>query len=80
MKALREELELRRKTEIHEIEEVWKFVNCVSSICIFKKRFGGGVGVDKLQSYRKVFVNSKRNKKIFSFSCTKPFHIGNDFA
>ena len=45
-----------------------------------KDLLGGGVGVDKLQSYRKVFVNSKRNKKIFSFSCTKPFHIGNDFA
>jgi len=25
MKALREELELRRKTEIHEIEEVFDF-------------------------------------------------------
>ena len=28
MKVLREELELRRKTEIHEIEEVFKLVLC----------------------------------------------------
>lgn len=29
MKALREELELRRKTEIHEIEEVFYFFSVI---------------------------------------------------
>ena len=34
MKALREELELRRKTEIHEIEEVFSIDNFFSFTCI----------------------------------------------